>query len=147
MPLSETTAGVGPGADRSRIRGSIRIVCFPRAYKDGKRYFIDDNAVLVRGKVDTRDDELQLVVENIWQPDLVDDEQSIEKNAVEITIPRETDKKDLQKLGTLLRKSPGNVPIVLLIPSPEGDHITRMKLPYTVAWSDDMAGFVKELLN
>jgi len=127
--------------------GSIRIVCFPRAYKDGKRYFIDDNAVLVRAKVDTRDDELQLVVENIWQPDLVDDEQPIEKNAIEITIPRETDKKILQKLGTLLRKSPGNVPIVLLIPSPEGDHITRMKLPYTVAWSDDMAGFVKELLN
>jgi len=127
--------------------GSIRIVCFPRTYAEAKRYFYDDNAVLVRAKIDTRDDDLQLVAEKIWEPSLSDNEPVEDKNAIEITIPRGTDKKKLQEMGTLLRKSPGNIPIILLIPAETGDDVTRMKLPYTVAWDEQMEQYLKDLLK
>lgn len=129
------------------LTGSIRIVCFPRAYAEGKRAFQDDNAILVRAKVDAREEEAQLVVEKVWQPDFVEDQPEVTKDAIEVTIPRDIDKKVLQEVGTLLRKSPGTVPVVLLIPSPDGSHTTRMPLPYTVAWNDEMAGYVNELLG
>jgi DNA polymerase-3 subunit alpha len=127
--------------------GAIRVVCFPRAYAACREFFQDDNALLVRAKLDMRDDEPQLVVEKAWQPTLAEDQaEKVVENAVEITIPRSVDPTVLQQVGTLLRKSPGNTPIVLLIPSPQGDHVTRMQLPYDVAWNEELAEYVRDLL-
>lgn len=127
--------------------GKLRVVCFPRTFEESGRYFVDDNAVLMRAKVDERDDELQLIAEKVWQPSLPDEEEVVSEDTVEVTIPRGTTQETLQELGTLLRKSPGNVPLVLLIPAKEGIHVTRMKLPYTVAWDDTMQKYVEKLLQ
>ncbi len=130
--------------------GSIRVVCFPKTYVLGEKYFQDDMAVLVRGKLDTRDDEPQIVAEKVWSPvvnvDGVEEEISTVA-AEEITIPRGIDPEVLKKLGALLKRSPGKTPIQLLIPSANNDHVTKLKLPYTVEWSNQLAKYVDELLG
>lgn len=128
--------------------GSIRVVCFPKTYATAEQYFQNDAAVLVRGKLDTRDEEPQIVAEKVWSPTVDGSEEDIqEKDAVELTIPRGTSKEVLQKLGALLKKSPGETPVVLLIPSNTNEHVTKMKLPYKVGWSAEMSGFVKDILS
>jgi len=131
--------------------GSIRLVCFPRVFAESREVFIEDSAVMVKAKLEVRDGEPQLIAEKIWRPiingELKDEKTETPADAVEITIPRETKQETLQQLGTLLRKSHGKTPIVLLIPSPSGEHITKMKLPYTVAWDEDLAKYVDDLLK
>lgn len=128
--------------------GKIRVVCFPKTYAQSGKYFQNDTAVLVRGKLDTRDDEAQIIAEKVWVPSFSEDldDETVE-NAVELTIPRGTTPQKLQEMGTLLRKSPGKVPLVLLIPSAKGDQVTKMKLPYTVNWTDELQKYVDTLLQ
>lgn len=128
-------------------QGKVRVVCFPRTYQQAQKYFIEDNAVLMRVKVDERDDEMQLIASKVWQPQLSGDSEQELAESILIKIPRGTDKDKLQELGVLLRKTPGKTPIILLIPSLTGEHITKMKLPYTVAWDDKLANYVQSLLG
>jgi len=128
--------------------GKIRVVCFPQTFAKSGKYFVNDTVVLVRGKLDVRDDEAQIVAEKVWVPSLSEDiETESPENAVEVTIPRGVGPKQLQELGALLRKSPGKVPLVLLIPSAKGDQVTKMKLPYTVNWNADLEQYVQRLLQ
>ena len=128
--------------------GKIRVVCFPKTYVQAAKYFLNDQAVLVRGKLDTRDDEAQIIAEKVWVPSFSEDlEDETLENAVELTIPRGVTPQKLQEMGGLLRKSPGKVPLVLLIPSAKGDQVTRMKLPYTVGWNPELEKYVLALLQ
>jgi DNA polymerase-3 subunit alpha len=126
--------------------GTIRVVCFPKTYATSDKYFVNDAAVLVRGKLDTRDEEPQIIAEKVWSPNVdgIDDETG-ELAAVEVPIPRGTAKDTLVELGTLLKRSPGNTPIVLLIPN-GGSEPTKMKLPYKVNWTDDVKAYVSRIL-
>lgn len=127
--------------------GTIRVVCFPKAYAGCGKYFLDDSAVLVRGKLDSRDDEVQIVAEKVWSPHLEAEPEESSVNAIEILIPRGTVKEKLVELGTLLKRSPGKTPIVLLIPNGSPDTPTKMKLPYLVGWNADIAAYVQRILN
>jgi DNA polymerase-3 subunit alpha len=130
--------------------GSIRVVCFPKTYVSGEKYFQDDVAVLVRGKLDTRDEEPQIVAEKVWSPvingDAGEEEAAANEPSVEITIPRGTAPEVLKKLGALLKRSPGKTPVLLLIPSASNDHVTKLKLPYAVDWTLELEKYVRELL-
>lgn len=128
--------------------GSIRVVCFPKAYVSAETQFVTDNAVLVRGKLDVQDDEAQLVAEKVWVPTLNETEMHrADQKVVEVTIPRSTKKETLQELGTLLKKSPGDTVIELLLPSASGNGVSKMRLPYTVDWKPEIEKFVKNLLG
>ncbi len=126
--------------------GSIRVVCFPKCYSVCEKYFQNDAAVLVRGKLDMRDDEPQIVAEKVWSPVVNGQAVESEQKSVEVTIPRGVSQDKLQKLGDLLKHSPGDTPITLLIPAVNNDHITKLRLPYTVNWNDELAKYVRELL-
>ncbi len=127
--------------------GSIRVVCFPKTYATSDKYFQNDLAVLVRGKLDARDEEPQIIAEKVWSPhiDAGEDEQSLVAG-VELAIPRGTTKEKLVELGKLLKRSPGNTPITLLIPNGSSEP-TKMKLPYTVDWSADVQAFSQRILS
>lgn len=127
--------------------GTIRVVCFPKTYAQAEAHFIDDNAVLIRGKLDARDEEVQIIAEKVWTPSISGDAITAEQEAVEIEIPRGTDKKVLTELGVLLKKSIGDTPIMLLVPTANGNHHTKLKLPYTVNWTEELAQFVAQLLK
>ncbi|MCD8484698.1 DNA polymerase III subunit alpha [Candidatus Woesebacteria bacterium] len=127
--------------------GSVRVVCFPRTYVQAEKHFQDDNAVLIRGKLDSRDEEVQIIAEKVWVPTMSPDEEDELEDAVEILIPRGTSKELLQEVGTLLKRSPGKTPLVYLIPSPDGQKVSKHRPNYTVHWTEDLAAYVAEKLG
>jgi DNA polymerase-3 subunit alpha len=131
--------------------GSIRVVCFPRTYAAAQKVFAADSAILVRGRVDVRDDETQIVAEKVWAPSLAIDEtaeETTDTNAIELVIPRGTKQEALTQLSQLLKKSPGNDTLILVIPAPQADQPpVKMKLPYKVGWTEQVAKFVAKLLQ
>ena len=124
--------------------GSLPIVIFPKVFQQMNDKLINDTAVLLKAKVDNRDDELQLLVEKIVPPDSIP-EPKAEIADHEIFIPRETEQATLEKLGTLLKKNSGNESVVILIPN--GKEPQRMRLPYGVTWSEELEKDVSKLLQ
>lgn len=128
--------------------GAIRVVCFPRTYQQAEKYFKDDNAVLVRGKLDSRDEETQIIAEKVWVPILHgNDVKEDDDDAIEILIPRGTTKETLQEVGALLKKSTGNSALVYLIPNGDADAVSRHRPSYTVHWTEDLSRYVAEKLH
>jgi DNA polymerase-3 subunit alpha len=129
--------------------GAIRVVCFPKTYAQAEPFFQSDNAVLIRGKLDTKDEEPQLIAEKVWVPTIAEGEANdSSKPVVELTIPRATSKETLQELGMLLKKSPGDTNIDLILPPSNGSgQGSKMRLPYSVDWKPELQKFVNELLQ
>jgi DNA polymerase-3 subunit alpha len=126
--------------------GSIDFVVFPRTYKEYGQLLTQDAVVLIKAKVDIRDEEVQLMVEKISAPDQATEEATQTINADhEIFIPRKTTKETLAELGKVLKGSPGDETVVILIPN--GSQPQRMLLPYGVAWSDNLNEQVEKLLQ
>ena len=47
------------------LAGSVEVIVFPRTYQANKELVREDNVILVRGKVDTRDDQPKILAESI----------------------------------------------------------------------------------
>lgn len=125
--------------------GSIDFVIFPKVYEELAGKITQDMVVLLRAKVDNRDDSPQLMVEKVTIPEenLVNLAGS-EKHH-ELFIPRKTDQSVLQKVGKVLKSRPGSDRIVVVIPN--GGEPKRMLLPYGVAWTDDLKAEINKLLS
>lgn len=125
--------------------GKIRFVVFPKIFKDFEKYLKNETVLLLRAKVDLRDDELQLMVEKISVPEETMLEAVPNDLRHEVFIPRKTEKETLQKLGALLKASPGEHQVTLIIPN--GDVPKKIILPYTVLWSEQLNQSIQSLLN
>ncbi len=125
--------------------GSAEVVFFPKTYEEHKDKIVQDGVILVKAKVEIQEDEVKLIVEKVSVPKQEEVEYENTKNAQEIFIPRKTTKETLQKLGQLLKANPGQENIVIIIPN--GGKPEKMRLPYGVAWSEELAKKVAEVLN
>ncbi len=125
--------------------GKIRFVVFPKLFKDFEKYLKNESVILLKAKVDSRDDELQLVAEKITVPEESLLDAVPQELRHEIFIPRKTQKATLQQLGSLLKSSEGEHQVTLIIPN--GDMPKRVILPYTVNWTDQLEKQVKEMLK
>lgn len=125
--------------------GSIPFVCFPKIFASFEHILKPDSVVLMKAKVDNKDDELQLLVENISLPNQIDQEPHVASADHEIFIPRNTKQDTLQNLGALLKSNAGNDSVVVIIPN--GGKPQRMLLPYTVNWSPLLEKQIKDLLS
>ncbi len=125
--------------------GSIDIVIFPKAYEELINKLKQDMVILVRAKVDNREESAQLMVEKVTIPEENMVAAAGADDAQEIFIPRKTDPSLLQKLGALLKSKPGKQKIVVVIPN--GGAPKRMLLPYGVEWNEELSGEVGKLLG
>ncbi len=125
--------------------GAIRFVVFPTTYEQYKSLITEDQVVLMKGKINIREGELNLIAEKIFLPKKVVMEQEDENSYKEIFIPRKTDKATLQKLGELLKSNPGDDKVMVLIPN--GSAPRKMRLPYTVKFSEALEKKISQLLN
>ncbi|NCN07007.1 MAG: DNA polymerase III subunit alpha [Candidatus Pacebacteria bacterium] len=124
--------------------GSLPIVIFPKIFQEFSELLVNDSAILLKAKVDNRDDELQLMAERIVAPSSIP-MPNTEISDHEIFIPRQTEQSTLEKLGVLLKKNPGNETVVVLIPN--GNEPQRMHLPYGVSWSVGLEQKIATLLK
>lgn len=125
--------------------GAIDFVIFPKVYEEYAGTLQTDMVVLLRAKVDNREDSAQLMVEKVTIP---------EENLVslagsdkhhEVFIPRGTDPKKLQEVGKLLKSKPGNERVVVIIPN--GGDPKRMFLPYGVAWNQELELAIAKIID
>lgn len=124
--------------------GSVGVVFFPRTYKDFEQHIKNDSVVLLKAKVDSREGEIQLIVEKVSLPKEAEGGLETHTADHEIFIPRHTKKETLGELGKLLKSKPGNESVVVLIPN--GGQPQRMLLPYGVEWSKNLEEEVNKIL-
>ncbi len=125
--------------------GPIRFVIFPRTYEKYKHLIKEEQVVLLKGKVNEREGELNLIVEKLSLPEDQYVNHKQENEYQQIFIPRKTSKQTLEKLGKLLKKHPGEDKIMIVIPN--GGTPRKMKLPYTVKYDKKLKKQVEKLLS
>ncbi len=125
--------------------GSLEFVAFPKTYEAFKEMFVQDSVVLMKAKVEVREEEMTLMVEKVSQPSTDQLDHPAAAHHHQVFIPRKTPPETLQKLGTLLKGHPGGESVVILIPT--GGDPQRLVLPYGVAWSDQLNEEIQKLLN
>ncbi len=91
--------------------GKIETVVFPRTYKMTRDLWIKDQLVLVEGRLDKRDERLNLLVENAVG--LSDKTKSKDNYDFSIEVPRGINSKKLVAINKLLKSSPGKMKGVL----------------------------------
>ncbi len=133
--------GMGTLDDQS---GSIDFVIFPKLYEQYAGKIQADMVMLLRGKIDDRDDSAQLIVEKITIPEENLVAKMDDGKTHEVFIPRKTSQETLVEVGKLLKATPGNEHVIILIPN--GGSPKRMALPYGIAWSEELKQKVDELL-
>lgn len=129
--------------------GSLDVVFFPKTYADVKEKIQPDSAVILKGKLDKREEALNLMVNEVR---LVDDLHDLpadwgpppDKEVKELFIPRGTPKEKLQQLNNLLKQHLGDDQLVIVIPN--GGEPKRILLPYTVSFTPELETKIKALL-
>ncbi len=123
--------------------GEIDCVIFPTIYAESKHILNKEQVVLLKGRIDKREDKLSLVIESLE----VFDPESFNKPVLkaEIIIPENADGDLLKKINLTLRKFPGQATVVILIPS--GSTYKKMSLDFTVSPNAEFISNIEEILG
>ena len=129
---------------------ALDVVVFPKTYEQVKPLLLEDGGVLITGKIDFREDKLNLVANEFEAieelPALAGYNQPLGGNGQrthEIVIPRGTPLEKLKQVNDLLKTHPGKDQVFILIPN--GGAPKRLPVPYPVAFTEVEAGVAKLL--
>jgi DNA polymerase-3 subunit alpha len=125
--------------------GKLNFVVFPRTYSQTRELLRLDAVVIMRGRLDYREEEVQLIVEKVTYPQADLGTFAATHNQHEIFIPRNTTQATLNQLGQLLKSNPGDESVLILIAN--GAEPEKMLLPYGVKWSVELADKIAVLLK
>ena len=118
--------------------GNLDLVVFPKIYQNTKNLWINDQPVLVIGKVDSKEDRLGLIVETAIQPGTSELAQSASKSSkasqiIKLLIKQTSPKSDLVKINQLFQANPGNDKVIIQLQNGLSSKI--IPLPYAVNFS------------
>jgi DNA polymerase-3 subunit alpha len=86
------------------LSGNVEVVFFPESYERSSAHLIEDNIIVVRGKVDPRNDSFQVLGDEVSLYEIVEPEEEPERQHVCLTIAPSGDSgKDLHMLERLER--------------------------------------------
>ncbi len=123
--------------------GTSEFVVFPKTFAAFKEFFAPDSVVSMRAKVEDKDGDVSLIVDQVGRPSNNVLRETEMELAHKIFIPRSTPRENLVKIGDMLKAAPGTEPVVVAISGPAG--IENKLLPYTVTWSSELETKVKAL--
>ncbi|MDD2823075.1 MAG: DNA polymerase III subunit alpha [Candidatus Daviesbacteria bacterium] len=145
----------------SDLTSEIETVVFPKTYELTKSFLIKDTVVIIWGKVDSREDKLSLIIDEItaFDPNLppdqigdgVEDKKSYSSEPttyrdIEIMVPQDCAVEILQKVNKTLRGYPGKKKVAILLPS-GGSNLRVMDLPFGVNLEPLMLEELEQLLG
>jgi len=119
--------------------GIIDLVIFPRLFKISKNLLVDYKAVIISGKLDSREEELSLLVDSIKSPD----EEGPEGNEVYIKIPKNVTSGQLRDLKNLLLNNQGSKEVTLVFTGKN----KSIKLPFKITWNESIARQISSILE
>jgi len=120
--------------------GTIDLVVFPKIFSKTKNFWIDNIALLITGRVDSREDSPTLIVESIHTKDTL---KEVNKNLF-IKIPKGTRQTELEKLRSLLLANSGDQSVTMVF---EGNNSEKIKLPFKINWNETLAYQISEILE
>lgn len=120
--------------------GTVDLVVFPKVYDVVSESLIENKPLLIRGKVDQRDDSRSILVDEI----ITERQAQDLNNKLFIRIPERTKTNQLSALKELLLENPGEQHVSLVF---EGIGGEQMDLPITVAWNRVLAHKISEILD
>ena len=134
MGLRETTGAVKIGGIISSVKkittkrnelmafvrledttGSIEVVVFPSIFQSSSNLWVDSQLVIVEGKSNVRDGEWKMLADKVW--DLHEVASRLPPDpTIRLAIGLEsTSQKDFEELHDILRSSPGDHPVELVV--------------------------------
>jgi DNA polymerase III subunit alpha len=131
------------------LGGSIECVIFPSTFDKVSEHLFEDRAILVKGKVEERNDSLQIVVDDLEQ--MLDEEsvQDVQVQAVQgrrvVVALEDVSWAKLQRLSTLISTFRGDDEIVLLFQL--GVARRAVRIGSKVDWCPDLETAVAECLG
>lgn len=131
--------------------GSIELIVFPSVLEKYPARFEEGKILLVSGKVNTKDNDLKILVENAKELDLGSvnkDEEMIfldEDKTVVVNIPQGTSTDKLTELKELLLKFKGDYHVSVYIQNYE--EIKKVKLPFGIDYNKNLVKEIKSLLK
>ncbi|TRZ53793.1 DNA polymerase III subunit alpha [bacterium] len=120
---------------------SVDCVIFPKLFAENPHLFIEDTALLIRGKVDNRDNKIQIVADSISP---VDTKLTPQDMIHEIFVKNGTPKDRLEKVSELLKSHKGDHEIVIAIET--GNNLKKLILPYKVDFTEALKKQVEKIL-
>ncbi len=128
----------------------IEAVIFPKLFLECKDFLQKDQVILLWGRIDRREDELSMVVDNasVFDPDKMVDTGggAAVKKTVVIYVPSGVGAEVLKEVNKTLRGFPGQIPVALLLPN-AGAEYRRMDLPFSINPIPALEAEIKRLLG
>ena len=122
--------------------GTVDCIVFPKLFAESSDMWAEDTPIIVKGKVDNREDNLQIVVET---GTIIDMKKTPPDMVHEIFIKSGTPKDTMQKVSDLLKSHPGEHEIIVVIES--ANNIKKITLPYKIDYTKDLARQVEKTLH
>jgi DNA polymerase-3 subunit alpha len=120
--------------------GIVDLVVFPKIFQETRDFWIDGKAMLIEGKVDSREEQTNILVESIQTLESLDPNKP--KEAF-IKIPNTATKEQLQMLKAVLSENRGDAQVVLFF---EKDKKT-LKPDLKITWTTDLSMQIKDILT
>lgn len=126
------------------LSGSVDVVVFPKTYQEYKEYLTEDRLVVIQGKVDVRDEKVQIIADSAEDYALAHSNQTnvpVRVRLVEVNLHcsgnREKDTHMLQQVYELLEQHPGSDRFCFNVISDQG----RVQLEFpnvTTRWNPEL---------
>ncbi|HMK62207.1 MAG TPA: DNA polymerase III subunit alpha, partial [Acidimicrobiales bacterium] len=121
------------------LQASVEVFVFPKVMAEIGHNLSDDALVVVRGRVDTRDDQVKLVCMELWRPELGDGI----CGPLRVQLPLGLSEEVLERLKLLLGEHPGDEPVHVQV----GQTTLRLPAEFNVDSRRGLLGELRVLLG
>ncbi len=122
--------------------GSIDCIVFPKLFAENPDLWNEDQPLIVKGKIDNREDKLQVVVDSGIQ---IDTQKTPQDMIHEIFIKSGTPKSIMEEVSKMLKSAPGDHEIIVAIET--GNNLKKITLPYKIDYTAELAKEVEKKLQ
>lgn len=116
--------------------GTVELVIFPSIYEKHKDIIFENFPIIVEGKINTRDEDISIIVENIKT-------KKDSENELLINVPNNTDLERLRQLKTFLLSIPGSDNVCLYFEKSNKRKLLNIK----IAWNEENARIISQILH
>lgn len=124
--------------------GQVDVVIFPQIYAKHKDICIEGNIIVIKTKVEEREDKISLIAEDLKLPDLTKTKTHDKAKKNTIIIADTTSKKTLLELNQLLQDNKGKVEVTLVF---QNGHGRELDLPFGINYNQNLKNKIKQILT
>ncbi len=120
------------------LEGSIEAVIFPNIYQENASILVEDKIILIKGRLDTKEDEVKIIAEEIKELDrdeIRGDHQVVDEKKSILCLniaPAELDGNMMEKINDILKAHPGQSNVYLKIKDSEKTTTVKFSNDYQV---------------